>query len=158
MSLLIELPGEVEKVLRERAGAARQTPEAFAAVMLVSSMNTPVNEGVGRSPLGWLPTLPGQPCTAAMSPDDYCRLLGIEDLRDKSIALVQEVFPHPQTIEMEVKQDPEECANCLTIHVSVPGDRAVLRAAYNQYISRWVRETPSDKRLYVRMSYRGRDA
>jgi hypothetical protein len=77
----------------------------------------------------------------------------ISDLIHKSVALIRELFPKLRAIVLEVSSDPEEPAEWIVVRVTSAAPRAELTSAYRQYVQRWVRETPPDKRHLVRLSY-----
>jgi hypothetical protein len=74
-------------------------------------------------------------------------------LTHKAVVLVGELFPNLCGIAWEVSRDPEEPAQWLVLRLTSTASRVELAAAYRQYIRRWVRETPADKRHLVRLSY-----
>jgi hypothetical protein len=79
----------------------------------------------------------------------------VASLAEKALSLVREVFPQIQAIQLEVSRDPDEAAEWLVLGVTAAAPRSELSAAYREYIRRWVRETPPEKRHMVRLSYAG---
>ena len=96
-----------------------------------------------------------QELEASTSPEirDFVRREGLAALTHKAVVLIGELFPKPCGIVWEVSRDPEESVQWLVLRVTSTAPRAELTAAYWQYIQRWVRETPADKRHLVRLSY-----
>lgn len=92
---------------------------------------------------------------AANAPEirDFVRREGLAALTQKAVVLVEELFPRLSGIVWEESHDPEESVQWLVLRVTSAAPRAELTAAYRQYIQRWVRETPADKRHLVRLSY-----
>ncbi len=85
----------------------------------------------------------------------FVRRKGVTRLAQKAIGLVRELFPHLRSIALEISRDPDERAEWLVVRVAAAAPRAELTPAYRQYVSRWVREAPPEKRHLVRLSYTG---
>jgi hypothetical protein len=180
MSITIELQPDIEKTLRERAADTRQTPEQLAAFIIGMTMKASIPPVPGTTEewiakwKAFMDTVMPHPAGSsresadegggefwgasyllrgASDSSEFCRRMGIEPLRDKAIALVKEEFPSPQTITLRVSRDPEEEAEWLTVEVTARAEPAELKQAYRRYVARWVRETPPDKRILVRLSY-----
>jgi hypothetical protein len=84
---------------------------------------------------------------------DFIRREGIDANVHKADSLVRELFPQVRTVRCEVSRDPEESAEWIVVEVASTASPAELTAAYREYIKRWVRETPPEKRRLVRLSY-----
>lgn len=99
--------------------------------------------------------LPGQMLTITNSTqvDDFIRRTDIATLIHKAVTLVGELFPKIRVVMLEASRDPEESSEWLVVRVTSTATRADLTAAYRDYIRRWVRETPPEKRHLVRLSY-----
>src|SRR5262245_10326140 len=80
---------------------------------------------------------------------DFLQRTGTEELAETAIRLVCELFPQPHTIELGVSRDFEENSEWLVVRVTAHANRQALTAAYREYVARWVRETPADKRHFV---------
>ena len=76
-------------------------------------------------------------------------------LLHKALILVGEVFPNLLQIALEVAADPEEDVQWLVVRATADAQPAELRAAYREYVKRWVMQTAPDKRSLVRLSYKG---
>jgi hypothetical protein len=84
---------------------------------------------------------------------DFIRRTDIATLIHKAISLVGELFPKLRALMLEASRDPEESSEWLVLRVTSTATRAELSIAYREYIRRWVRETPPEKRHLVRLSY-----
>lgn len=89
----------------------------------------------------------------SMQVDDFIHRNDIAALIHKAVMLIRELFPKLCAIQLEVSSDPEEAAEWIILRVASGAPRAELTSAYRQYVRRWVRETPPEKRHLVRHSY-----